>query len=41
MVLTMLLLLAAAGDNPERIAAKARFAILCGVAPMPASSGTR
>ncbi len=34
-------LLATAGDNPNRITAKAQFAALCGVAPIPASSGTR
>jgi transposase len=34
-------LLAAAGDNPERLASKAAFAALTGVAPIPASSGQR
>lgn len=34
-------LLATIGDNPDRIATKAQFAALCGVAPIPASSGTR
>ncbi|WP_166790514.1 transposase [Cryobacterium tagatosivorans] len=34
-------LLAAAGDIPDRIATKSQFAALCGVAPIPASSGTR
>ena len=34
-------LLATAGDNPDRITTKAQFAALCGVAPIPASSGTR
>lgn len=34
-------LLSTAGDNPKRIATKAQFASLCGVAPIPASSGTR
>jgi hypothetical protein len=34
-------LLSTAGDNPERITTKAQFATLCGVAPIPASSGTR
>ncbi len=29
----------AAGDNPERIRSEAAFALLCGVAPIPASSG--
>jgi transposase len=32
-------LLAAAGDNPNRIRSEAAFAKLCGVCPMPASSG--
>lgn len=32
-------LLITAGDNPERIASKAAFAMLCGTAPIPASSG--
>ena len=32
-------LLVTAGDNPERIANEAAFAHLCGVAPIPASSG--
>lgn len=32
-------LLAAAGDNPRRIRSEAAFAKLCGVCPMPASSG--
>src|SRR5262245_44955036 len=31
-------LLAAAGDNPERLRSEAAFARLCGVAPLPASS---
>lgn len=34
-------LLTAAGDNPERLATKASFAALAGVAPIPASSGQR
>jgi transposase len=34
-------LLVAAGDNPERLAARAAFAALAGVAPIPASSGQR
>ena len=34
-------LLVTAGDNPERIRTEADFAHLCGVAPIPASSGTR
>lgn len=32
-------LLAAAGDNPERLRSESAFAHLCGVAPIPASSG--
>jgi transposase len=32
-------LLAAVGDNPQRIRSEAAFAKLCGVCPMPASSG--
>ena len=32
-------LLLAAGDNPERLHSEAAFAHLCGVAPIPASSG--
>lgn len=32
-------LLVTIGDNPERIGTKAQFAALCGVAPIPASSG--
>ena len=32
-------LLVAAGDNPERLRSEAAFASLCGVAPIPASSG--
>jgi transposase len=32
-------LLTTAGDNPERITTSAAFAMLCGVAPIPASSG--
>jgi transposase len=32
-------LLLAAGDNPERLHTEAAFAHLCGVAPIPASSG--
>ena len=34
-------LLAAAGDNPERVTTRATFAALAGVAPMRASSGQR
>lgn len=32
-------LLVTAGDNPERIRTEAAFAMLCGAAPLPASSG--
>lgn len=32
-------LLAAAGDNPQRLRSEAAFAKLCGVCPLPASSG--
>lgn len=32
-------LLITAGDNPDRITSEASFAALCGVAPIPASSG--
>ena len=32
-------LLVAAGDNPERLSSEPAFARLCGVAPLPASSG--
>lgn len=34
-------LLAARGDNPDCVGTKAQFAALCGVAPIPASSGVR
>ena len=33
------ILLTAAGDNPQRIRSEAAFATLCGVCPLPASSG--
>ncbi len=33
------ILLVAAGDNPGRLNSEAAFAHLCGVAPLPASSG--
>jgi transposase len=33
-------LLVIAGDNPERLKSEASFAALCGVSPLPASSGT-
>jgi transposase len=36
---TAAVLLVAAGDNPERLRSEAAFAHLCGVAPIPASSG--
>jgi transposase len=32
-------LLVAAGDNPDRLRSEAAWAHLCGVAPIPASSG--
>ncbi len=32
-------MLITAGDNPERLRSEASFAALCGVAPIPASSG--
>jgi transposase len=32
-------LLVTAGDNPDRLASEGGFAMLCGVAPLPASSG--
>jgi transposase len=32
-------LLITAGDNPDRVRSEAAFAMLCGVAPLPASSG--
>ena len=32
-------LLRTAGDNPERLRSEASFAALCGVSPVPASSG--
>jgi transposase len=34
-------LLVTAGDNPDRCTSEAKFAKLCGVAPLPASSGPR
>jgi transposase len=36
---TVSALLVAIGDNPERLRSEAAFAHLCGVAPIPASSG--
>jgi transposase len=36
---TAAMLLVAAGDNPERIRSEPAWAHLCGVAPIPASSG--
>jgi transposase len=38
---TAALLLVAAGDHPERLRSEAAWAHLCGVAPIPASSGKR
>ena len=38
-VVTAAQLLATAGDNPERISSEAAFAMMCGAAPIPASSG--
>ena len=38
-VTTAATLLVAAGDNPERLCSEAAWAHLCGVAPIPASSG--
>lgn len=32
-------LLVTAGDNPDRLTSEAAFSMLCGVAPLPASSG--
>ncbi|MFK0047426.1 transposase [Streptomyces sp. NPDC090741] len=32
-------LLVTAGDNPDRLRSEAAFAMLCGVAPLPAASG--
>ncbi|MFI6132695.1 transposase [Micromonospora sp. NPDC051141] len=32
-------LIVTAGDNPDRLRSEAAFAMLCGVAPLPASSG--
>jgi transposase len=37
--LTAAILLVAAGDNPHRLRNEAAFAYLCGVAPLPASTG--
>lgn len=34
-------LLVSAGENPDRLTSEAAFAMLCGVAPIPASSGQR
>jgi transposase len=36
---TAAVLLVTAGDNPERIATEAKWAMLCGIAPIPATSG--
>ena len=40
-LVTAAALLVAAGDNPERLATRATFAALAGVAPQPAPSGQR
>ncbi len=37
--LTSAALLVAVGDNPDRLRTESAFAHLCGVAPVPASSG--
>jgi transposase len=37
--LTAAILLSVAGDNPERLKSEAALASLCGVNPLPASSG--
>ena len=36
---TAAVLLVTAGDNPERINSEAKWAMLCGIAPVPATSG--
>ena len=36
---TAAVLLVTAGDNPDRIASEAKWAMLCGIAPVPATSG--
>lgn len=36
---TAVQLLLAAGDNPGRLTSEASFVVLCGVSPLPASSG--
>ena len=36
---TAAVLLVTAGDNPERIGTEAQWAMLCGIAPVPATSG--
>jgi len=36
---TAAVLLVTAGDNPQRISTEAKWAMLCGVAPVPATSG--
>jgi len=38
---TAAVLLVAAGDNPERLKNEAAFAHMCGVAPLPATTGKR
>ncbi len=36
---TAAVLLVTAGDNPQRITTEAKWAMLCGIAPIPATSG--
>ena len=36
---TAAVLLVTAGDNPERITSEAKWAMLCGIAPIPATTG--
>lgn len=36
---TAAVLLVTAGDNPKRIGSEAKWAMLCGIAPIPATSG--
>jgi transposase len=38
---TAAVLLVTAGDNPERIGSEAKWAMLCGIAPVPATSGLK
>ena len=37
---TAAVLLVTAGDNPQRITSEAKWAMLCGIAPIPATSGS-